>query len=216
MEYILLCISCYIVGSIPIAFLVVKRRHQFDIREKGTGNIGAMNSYETSESKSTGIYVLILDMIKGLVPALLLLNYTSYNLNQLLLPLILVITGHNFSVFMKFKGGRGLAPSAGEMFAFCFPMVLVWDVIYILFYKFIFKNVHAATVTASVLLPLPVIFLFPLFKKAAFLPADKMNSFTLEFLFAFSSSLAILILLKHINPLSELLKNYSNERKSKT
>lgn len=199
------------IGSIPFAYLIVKRRHRFDIREKGTGNIGAMNSYDSTESKSTGVYVLILDLIKGLIPAYLLINYTHYNMNQLLLLFILLVAGHNFSMFMKFKGGRGLSTSAGEMLIVCFPMVLLWDIFYFAVYKFIYKNVHVATITASAVLPLPVIFLFPLFKKMTFLPVDKQNSFTLEFLFAFSSSLAILILLKHINPVFDLIREHNSK-----
>ncbi len=215
-EYGITCIICYLIGAIPFAYLVVKRRHDFDIRYKGSGNVGAMNSYEVTQSRNTGIIILILDMIKGIFPVFYLLNFTTYNLNQLLLPFILIIFGHNFSIFMKFKGGRGLSTSAGEMLVLCFPLCALWIAIYYVIIKFINQNVHVATVIASVLYPLPVIFFFPLLRKTGFIPAEKMNSFTLEFLFAFCSSCAIIILLKHISPIYELIKNYTYERKSKT
>ena len=70
MEYLLSSIIGYLFGSIPTAYLLLKRTRGIDITNAGTGNVGAMNSYEVTNSKSIGIIVLLIDFLKGMIPAL--------------------------------------------------------------------------------------------------------------------------------------------------
>lgn len=204
--YWILCIAYYLIGAIPTAYLVLKFRHQLDIRNEGTGNVGAMNSYDVTGSKSTGIIVFIIDFLKGIIPAIVLLYVFNLSLYFSILPLVLLVFGHNFSVFIKFKGGRGLAASAGILIVLNFWLVIIWLILYAVMKK-IKDNVHIASVIASILLPVVVIFFQDLIIRFTYGFSTFGKELTFILLFALSSSLVIVILLKHITPIFELLTN---------
>ena len=205
-EYILLCLGCYLVGAIPFAYLILKHRHQLDIRNEGTGNVGAMNAFDVTGSKFSSISVFFLDFLKGLIPTLILLYVFKLNSYFIVVPLVLVVIGHNFSVFIKFKGGRGLATATGIFLIINFWLIIYWCIFYLIVYK-IKKNVHIATVCAVILLPIALVF-----TQDWILPFTygfgTFGKNTFEFLFALSSSIVIVILLKHINPIFELITNH--------
>src|SRR3989339_536299 len=92
----------YLLGSIPWAFIIVKVFYSEDLRKKGTGNIGAMNSFEITGKKWIGIAVFILDFLKGIASILLAKIISNDNTTIISLAGFFVILGHNFSVFMKF------------------------------------------------------------------------------------------------------------------
>ncbi len=206
-EYWALCLVYYLIGSIPTAYLVLKFRHQLDIRNEGTGNVGAMNSYDVTGSKSTGIIVMLVDLFKGLIPALILLYVLKLNLYFTIIPLVLLVLGHNFSVFIKFKGGRGLATGAGVLLVMNFWIVILWLVFYFIIRK-IKDNVHIATVIALVLIPLALIFGQDLIVPFSYGYGVFGKEITFTLLFALSSSIVIVILLKHITPIFELITNH--------
>lgn len=206
-EYWALCLVYYLIGSIPTAYLVLKFRHQLDIRNEGTGNVGAMNSYDVTGSKSTGIIVMLVDLFKGLIPALILLYVLKLNLYFTIIPLVLLVLGHNFSVFIKFKGGRGLATGAGVLLVMNFWIVILWIVFYFIIRK-IKDNVHIATVIALVLIPLALIFGQDLIVPFSYGYGVFGKEITFTLLFALSSSIVIVILLKHITPIFELITNH--------
>ncbi|MBX7047384.1 MAG: glycerol-3-phosphate acyltransferase [Ignavibacteria bacterium] len=206
-SYWLLCVVYYLIGSIPTAYLVLKFRHQLDIRNEGTGNVGAMNSYDVTGSKSTGIVVFIVDFLKGIIPALILIYVLNFSLYFLVLPLALLVLGHNFSCFIKFKGGRGLATSAGIFLVVNFWLVVLWLIFYFVVKK-IKDNVHIATSIALILLPLIIIFAQDLIVRFTYGYGTFGKEITFTLLFALSSSIVIIILLKHINPIFELITNH--------
>jgi len=204
--YWLLCIAYYLIGSIPTAYLILKFRHQLDIRNEGTGNVGAMNSYDVTGSKSTGFFVFIIDFLKGIIPAIILLYVFNLSLYFIILPLVLLVFGHNFSAFLKFKGGRGLATSAGVLIIINFWLVIIWLILYAVMKK-IKDNVHIASVIASILLPVVIIFFQDLIIRFTYGFSTFGKELTFILLFALSSSLVIVILLKHITPIFELITN---------
>jgi len=206
-EYWALCLVYYLIGSIPTAYLVLKFRHQLDIRNEGTGNVGAMNSYDVTGSKSTGILVMLVDLFKGLIPALILLYVLKLNLYFTIIPLVLLVLGHNFSVFIKFKGGRGLATGAGVLLVVNFWLVILWLIFYFIIRK-IKDNVHIATVIALILIPVALIFGQDLFVPFSYGYGVFGKEITFTLLFALSSSIVIVILLKHITPIFELITNH--------
>jgi len=206
-EYWVLCLAYYLIGSIPTAYLILKCRHQLDIRNEGTGNVGAMNSYDVTGSKSTGIIVMLFDLFKGLIPALILLYVLKLNLYFTIIPLVLLVLGHNFSVFIKFKGGRGLATGAGILLVMNFWIVILWLLFYFIIRK-IKDNVHIATVIALVLIPLALIFGQDLIVPFSYGYGVFGKEITFTLLFALSSSIVIVILLKHITPIFELITNH--------
>ena len=206
-EYWGLCILYYFIGSIPAAYLVLKFRHQLDIRKEGTGNVGAMNSYDVTGSKSTGLIVVIVDLLKGIIPTIILLYVLKLNLYFTIIPLVLLVLGHNFSVFIKFKGGRGLATGAGVLLIVNFWLVVYWLLFYFIMKK-IKDNVHIATVIALVLIPLALIFTQDLIVPFSYGYEAFGRELTFTLLFALSSSIVIVILLKHITPIFELITNH--------
>jgi len=109
----------YLLGAIPNGFLIAKVRG-IDIRKVGSGNIGATNVYR-SISKSMGILTFALDALKGAIPALWFpwqAAHCAQSPLPLWLPLLfggLAIAGHTWPVYLKFKGGKGVATSAGAL-----------------------------------------------------------------------------------------------------
>lgn len=120
-SYSLILSFSYLLGSIPFG-LLISRSQGIDIRSKGSGNIGATNVFR-SVGKSWGLFCFALDFCKGLVSAwifpLLLLSSEQLESSPSF-PLFagaVAILGHNFPVWLKFKGGKGIATSAGVIAA---------------------------------------------------------------------------------------------------
>ena len=117
-------IFAYLMGSIPFAYLYGRLFKKRDIRELGSGNIGATNVMRIFGTKA-GVTVLIMDVLKGYIPVflvLLLMDSNKYEgINALdWLPVlvgIFCILGHSFTCFLKFRGGKGVATSAGVFMA---------------------------------------------------------------------------------------------------
>ncbi|MGC9362499.1 MAG: glycerol-3-phosphate 1-O-acyltransferase PlsY [Candidatus Syntrophosphaera sp.] len=130
----LLCVGAYLIGSIPFGYLAGRILHRRDIRSGGSGNIGATNALRQYGAK-TGVIVLILDLLKGFAVAWLLYQVVPQRFPQILgvdqldpfiysLPALAVIVGHMHSVFLGFKGGKGVATAAG-VFLYVAPWPLL-------------------------------------------------------------------------------------------
>jgi glycerol-3-phosphate acyltransferase PlsY len=131
-------------GSIPSAFILYRYIYDGDIREKGTGNIGTLNFFRISKSISISIIVLLLDVAKGYF-AIWLCAYFLYP-SYLILPALCVLLGHIYPVWLKGKGGRGLATLAG-IFLFVQPiLVAFWWVFFILIYLLVRKYIISAMI----------------------------------------------------------------------
>lgn len=121
--WIVLLIS-YLLGSIPVGFIVGKARGR-DIRQYGSGNIGTTNAFRVL-GRRAGAMVLAGDVLKG-IAAVLLGNYVGGSTVGLLAGLA-AMAGHNWSVFLRFNGGRGVATAAGVVLALA-PLVMVWALV---------------------------------------------------------------------------------------
>ena len=106
----------FLIGSVPTAFWYAKYVHGLDIRQHGSGNIGASNSLRVL-GKKAGIIVLLIDLLKGLIPVLVArkLGFTPENI---LLTGVFAVLGHLFSPFVGFKGGKGIATAFGVILGF--------------------------------------------------------------------------------------------------
>lgn len=106
----------FLIGSVPTAFWYAKYVHRLDIRQHGSGNIGATNSLRVL-GKKAGIIVLLIDLLKGLIPVLVArkLGFTPENI---LLTGVFAVLGHLFSPFVGFKGGKGIATAFGVILGF--------------------------------------------------------------------------------------------------
>jgi acyl phosphate:glycerol-3-phosphate acyltransferase len=119
----------YLLGSIPTGFLWAKSRG-IDIRTVGSGNIGATN-VTRALGKRPGITVLLIDTLKGFLPVLLAPRlFAEVDRNALqIVCCVSVIAGHNWTCWLRFKGGKGVATSAGALLAFLpLPMLCVLSV----------------------------------------------------------------------------------------
>lgn len=117
-------IGAYLLGSVPFGFLIYFFFERKDIRQEGSGNIGATNVMRC-RGKNAGLVTLALDMLKGVV-------VVAYGLRHFHSPVIVilggaaVILGHLFPIYLKFKGGKGIASLMGVFIVFHFPAALVF------------------------------------------------------------------------------------------
>lgn len=198
-EYIFLCVLFYLIGSIPTAYLILKYRTGGDITRQGSGNVGALNSYEVTKSRSIGITVLILDFLKGFIPAFIFYDLLGFSVSFLILPLTFLLAGHNFSMWLKLKGGRGLATAAGISVAVNVWFLIIWGFSFLIGYS-IKRNVHVGNITATLLLPVLVYILKDFINATYTTFAENFTEF-----FTLSIIISLLILLKHIKPFTELI-----------
>ena len=157
LEYAILLIVAYLFGSFPSAFILLKITQKKDIRSEGSGNVGAMNALRTSKKKWVALVVLILDLFKGAFPAYYFTRIVVADEIFLLILVSGVLFGHVFPVWLKFKGGRGLAVVAGALLVIEPVLVLIWLVCWGVFFLAIRKHIVASMI-ATALLPLIVYF----------------------------------------------------------
>ncbi|MHA6251191.1 glycerol-3-phosphate 1-O-acyltransferase PlsY [Oceanobacillus sp. CAU 1775] len=110
MEYVIFAIIAYLLGSIPSALIVGKLGYKIDVREHGSGNLGATNAFRVLGVKA-GIIVTVSDILKGTLATILPLLF-QVDIYLLIIGLFAVV-GHTYPVFAKFKGGKAVATSAG-------------------------------------------------------------------------------------------------------
>jgi len=152
--YVVVALVAYLLGSIPTGFLVAKAKG-VDIRQHGSGNIGATNVFRIL-GKPAGIFVLAADAAKGFLAVHLcwsvIVSSNSEMRHALLVAGIFAILGHNYTCWLKFKGGKGVATTAGVLLAWTpvgFGIALaVWLVTFA-----ISRYVSLASIVAAVSLP---------------------------------------------------------------
>jgi glycerol-3-phosphate acyltransferase PlsY len=113
MTLVILALIAYLFGAIPFGLLVAKS-HGVDLREKGSGNIGATNVFRVI-GKGWGIFTFVLDALNGFIPAFVFPLIGSTEPVYGVLFGICAVLGHTFPVYLKFKGGKGVATSAGML-----------------------------------------------------------------------------------------------------
>ena len=191
------CIS-YLIGSIPTAYLVVKKTSNMDIRTVGSGNVGGRNALEVTGKKSIGIIVVAIDVLKGIFAVILATILFSENVLTVGAAMLGSVTGHCYPAWLKFKGGRGLATAAGVFLVTCWIWVGVWLLLYFIASKAV-KHVHVATVIALIATPLSALFVpnetFVRMIPDYFLP----NQFIIAGVMPM-----IVCLIRHVEPLKEL------------
>lgn len=163
-------ILAYLIGSIPTSFIFTKILKKVDIRKRGSGNVGATNVFRVA-GKIPALIVLLLDVSKGVVAVFLLpesfFNNTigitiGFEIYQILLGLF-VIAGHIWSIFLKFKGGKGVATTAGVLLILA-PKILICGLFIWILVFFAFRIVSVASIAASIFLPIfAVVFHRPLY-----------------------------------------------------
>ena len=152
MELILVISISYLMGSIPFGLILTKVFLKKDIREVGSGNIGATNVLRTG-NKLIGYLTLILDVLKAAIPVL----YIKFNFSELVyISALLAFIGHVFPVWLKFKGGKGVATYVGILFSinyiFGALFVFSWLIIF-----FISKYSSLSSLIGSLSIPVYIL-----------------------------------------------------------
>lgn len=106
----MMLIAAYLIGSIPTGLIIGKLFYNIDIRQHGSGNLGATNTFRIL-GKKAGIFVTIFDVLKGTISALFPMIFHQ-NIHPIIIGVVAVI-GHVFPIYLKFKGGKAVATSAG-------------------------------------------------------------------------------------------------------
>jgi len=113
MNWIFFGVLAYLLGAVPVGLLVARSRG-VDIRKTGSGNIGATNVFR-SVGRGWGVLTFALDALKGWIPAALFAKFGGLDARWGLLFGALAVIGHNYPVWLRFKGGKGIATSAGML-----------------------------------------------------------------------------------------------------
>ena len=147
MDILIIGTICYLMGSIPFGFILTKIFLKKDIREIGSGNIGATNALRTG-NKFIGYTTLFFDITKAVIPVI----YIKLNFPELLYIMSLCIfLGHVFPVWLKFKGGKGVATYIGILFALNIYLGLVFVISwFITFIIFRFSSLSSIFASSSV------------------------------------------------------------------
>jgi glycerol-3-phosphate acyltransferase PlsY len=167
MDYILFGLIAYILGSIPSAVWIGKKYYGVDVREQGSKNAGATNTFRVL-GKNAGIIVLLMDVIKGVlavstpyfVNQFLNVNWTyEYLIHIQLIAALSAIIGHVFPLFANFKGGKGVATSLGVIVALHPPTALVCFILFFIVFL-VFNYVSLGAIVASISFPIVIYFVF--------------------------------------------------------
>ena len=155
MEIIVISILSYLMGSIPFGFILTKIFLKKDIRDIGSGNIGATNALRTG-NKSLGYGTLFLDVIKAVIPVIYVkLNYPDY----IFIASLCVFLGHVFPIWLKFKGGKGVATYVGILFSINLTIGFVF--IGVWFFTFLISKYSSlSSLFASLSVPIYLFFFY--------------------------------------------------------
>lgn len=164
----LFVVFSYLFGAFPTAYVIYRLKKGSDIRSEGSGNVGGTNVARTLGAKE-GIITILADIIKGFIPIMLAYFFFPGDLVLLSIASVAVIVGHDFPVYLKFKGGKGIATSFGVIIGVCsFPFTIqptylrIGPIFTILIaagiFFLIFKIVSVSSLAAAVATPLSYYF----------------------------------------------------------
>ena len=155
---ILIVLLAYLISSIPTAYILFKIKRGDDIRKYGSGNVGGTNIIRTLGT-SWGILTILADVIKGFIPVLI--SYLVYPSDLVLVAVVSIaaVLGHIFPVYIKFKGGKGVATTVGVGIGLFPYSVLITAIVFIAVF-FFSKRVSLASIISAVMFPI-VVFLNP-------------------------------------------------------
>ncbi len=196
--FVLAALGGYLLGSIPFGLVLTRMAGLGDIRKIGSGNIGATNVLRTGR-KDLALLTILLDAFKAGIAAYLayiLVNpqpivflgwYTESNVLAELIAGTCGVLGHNFPIWLKFKGGKGVSSTFGFFLFTCWPVALLALATWLIM-AFTFKYSSLSAITAAVLVPVYAFFL------------------TSPVYAIFYTAIALLVLYRHKSNISRLLK----------
>lgn len=201
MIYSLSALFGYFVGSIPFGLILTKMAGYGDIRKIGSGNIGATNVLRTG-NKWLALATVLCDAFKAGIAAVIAGCFARHYLPDIAVSASLVagffgVIGHNFPVWLKFKGGKGVASAFGFILVTCWPIALVALVIWLVM-AFTFKYSSLSALTAAALVPVVSYFMSP----------------SMEYTYVYTM-LVVLVIARHHANIRRLIKGEESKIKLK-
>ena len=196
--YALSALFGYIVGSIPFGLILTRMAGYGDIRKIGSGNIGATNVLRTG-NKTLALLTVLCDALKAGMAAYIAGKVVSSadSVTASLIAGAFGVLGHNFPVWLKFKGGKGVASTFGFVLMTCWPIALIILIIWLAM-AFTFKYSSLSALTAAVLVPFISYFLAP----------------SMEYTCVYTA-IAILVIARHHANIRRLIKGEESKIKLK-
>jgi glycerol-3-phosphate acyltransferase PlsY len=148
-------VSSYLIGAIPASFLMGRLVRGIDLREHGSGNLGAANTFRVLGPKAA-VPVLLFDIGKGFFAVWFLSKIGDGNIWLAMLAAVTVVLGHNYSIFLRFSGGKGVGTTAGAFLALAPQSLTICIGIWIIM-LLLTRIVSLASMVAAVLLPVSVL-----------------------------------------------------------
>lgn len=190
----------YLVGATPFGFLTGKMKG-IDIREHGSGNIGATNVLRVL-GKPVGITVLVLDVMKGLIPVIVAKLVSDSSLIHIATAMAAIL-GHNYTFWLGFKGGKGIATTGGAILPIM-PWALIAAVLGWIIVLKLSRYVSLASIAAALIIPLTLV-------------VENLITGTWEWnIFGFGIFVCLLAIWKHRSNIGRLLRGEENRFAKKT
>ena len=155
---LLIPVVAYLLGSIPFGMLFARLFGGTDVRKEGSGNIGATNVVRVA-GPLAGILTLIFDGAKGAAAVLLAGRYSNDSAMWMVVAGLAALVGHCFPIWLKFKGGKGVATAAGVYLALCPPAFLGGLILFLLVVVF-WRYVSLGSISAALAMPMLMYFLW--------------------------------------------------------
>jgi len=170
--FILIMIAIYLIAAIPTGVVLARLMGGEDVRQKGSGNIGATNVYRVA-GKLAGVLTLVGDTLKGFLPLLAFKTWLEPTPTQLGIASAVAILGHCYPIYLKFKGGKGVATALG-IFLVLSPKVVFFALIVFILTVAITRYISLGSVLAALSAPLLILLLNhpqPIFLATLFIAA---------------------------------------------
>jgi glycerol-3-phosphate acyltransferase PlsY len=154
----LLPLAAYLLGSIPFGLILAKVFRGTDVRKEGSGNIGAANVSRVA-GPLAGILTLVFDTAKGAAAVWLAGSATNQSATWMVIGALAVLAGHCFPVWLRFKGGKGVATALGVFLTLC-PLAAVSALLLFLLFVAYWRYVSLGSIAAAAAMPLLIYFLW--------------------------------------------------------
>ena len=211
LHYVLGFALGHICGSVPSGLWLVQALHGIDIRNYGSKNIGTTNVFRTV-GPTTAVMVLLCDMLKGII-AVALVNHFFHNPELDVVSALGALLGHNYSLFLGFKGGKGVATSLGVVIALTpLPFAILMVVFAIVFYTTGYVSLASTFATISVLITVWLLYAFGTTNSGFLNSFIAKPTLTLSIIY---SLMSVLIIVKHFKNFKRLLNGTENSFKKK-
>lgn len=199
---ILIYAGGYLIGTFPTAYLLTRMLSKQDIREHGTGNVGAHNAYDVTGKRWVGFATMGIDALKGVLTVVLAQALFPGWFGATAWAAIGCVVGHNFNIFLRGKGGRGLATAMGVGLVVNPAMVVTWWLMYMMGYYVISRNVHVGSMT-GVLATGVLMFSLPdlVFQELTLVPFEAVLDVRI-----FAVGVLVPLFIRHLEPIRALIR----------